>query len=232
MGYAMSSRLAKGLKEMDPPLGPLLVYNRTTSKSEKLAKELGEGLVEVVHSVEEIGKRCHFVFTSLSNDEAAVDVYAKLCKGEEQAHGSTREQRSSTPHHVIFVDTSTLYPDTTGAIERQVSALPRRHFVAAPAFGPPPMARAGTLLFAVAGPYASKQAISHLLTPHMGRKIMDFGGNPEQAAKFKLIGNSWILGIIEMLSETMTLADKTGVGRERFFEWIEVRAHILPSLRR
>lgn len=44
---------------------------------------------------------------------------------------------------------------------------------------------------------------------------MDFGSNPERAASFKLIGNSMIIATIEMLSECMTLADKTGVGADR-----------------
>ena len=133
-------------------------------------------------------------------------------------------------HSSPFCLPSTVYPDTTGHLERQVSSLPRRHFVAAPAFGPPPMARGAGLLFAVAGPYASKQAISHFLTPLMGNKIMDFGSNPEKAVTFKLIGNSMVLGLIELLSETMTLADKTEIGADRFYELCKVsRKHCVPS---
>lgn len=50
---------------------------------------------------------------------------------------------------------------------------------------------------------------------------MDFGEDPAKAATFKLIGNSMILSTVEMLSETMTLADKTGIGADRVLEWIK-----------
>ncbi|KDN44064.1 NAD(P)-binding protein [Tilletiaria anomala UBC 951] len=219
MGRGMALNLAKGLQTMSPSLNHLMVYNRTTAKAQKVKEEAG-GAVQIAQSVEEIGKRCQIVFVSISNDEAALDVFTRLCNGEEESRGKTREERKD-PSNTIFVDTSTIYPATTGQIERFVSAQPRRHFIAAPCFGPPPMACAASLIFAVAGPYASKQAIASLLVPHMGRKIMDFGSNPERAATFKLIGNSMLLGVIELLSETMTLADKTGVGSDRFYEFIQ-----------
>lgn len=50
---------------------------------------------------------------------------------------------------------------------------------------------------------------------------MDFGKEASKAASFKLIGNSMILSTIEMLSETMTLAEKNGIGSNRVLEWIK-----------
>jgi 3-hydroxyisobutyrate dehydrogenase-like beta-hydroxyacid dehydrogenase len=50
---------------------------------------------------------------------------------------------------------------------------------------------------------------------------MDFGEEADKASTFKLIGNSMIISTLEMLSETMTLADKTGVGSDRVLEWIK-----------
>ena len=100
----MATNLAKGLREsMDPKLPPLLIYNRTASKAQKLAEELKD-MVEVVDSVEEIGKRAQYVFTSLSNDQAAEEVYRKLCKGEEEARGKNKHERGNASH-VVFVDT-------------------------------------------------------------------------------------------------------------------------------
>jgi len=55
----------------------------------------------------------------------------------------------------------------------------------------------------------------------MGRKIIDVGSNVERAASFKLNGNFLILGIIEILAEGMTLAEKTGVGSELLYEFIK-----------
>ncbi|PWZ02375.1 6-phosphogluconate dehydrogenase C-terminal domain-like protein [Testicularia cyperi] len=220
MGSKMAANLAKHMREMSPPLPPLLVYNRTTSKAQELEKELS-GLVTVVPSVEDIGSRCDLIFTSLSDDAAAEQIYDALLAAEEKRVGHAQQERIHSGASTLFVDTSTLYPETTGKLERKISALPKRHFVAAPAFGPPPMAAAAKLVFAVAGPYNSKKFASQFLVPAMGRKIMDFGSNPERAAAFKLIGNSIIVSTIEMLAETMTLADKTGVGSDRLYEWLE-----------
>jgi hypothetical protein len=44
-------------------------------------------------------------------------------------------------------------------------------------------------------------------------QVMDLGSNPERAASFKLVGNTMILGVLELLAESMTLADQSGVGK-------------------
>lgn len=49
---------------------------------------------------------------------------------------------------------------------------------------------------------------------------MDVGPNVERAAAFKLCGKSMILSIIEMLAESMTLADKSGVGADLLLEFM------------
>lgn len=217
MGKHMALNLAQSLAKQDLPLPPLMVYNRTATKAEELA-ESSQGLIKVCKDLVELGQCCDLIFTSLANDAAAESVYAQLVQGEEKRNG-TKEDRHST-FKVVYADTSTLYPETSGKIERMVSSVPGRAYVQAPAFGPPPMAKGGQLVFAVAGPHQSKKFVAQFLVPGMGRKIMDFGSNCETASSFKLIGNSLILSTIEMLSECMTLAEKTGCGAERFSEFV------------
>lgn len=220
MGSAMALNLAQALPTLDPPLPPLTVFNRTESKVDAFATQAKKAGAQylVAKSLADVVQTCSIVFTSLTDDEAALAVYGELCKADDAGRGKGGDQSTL---QTIWVDTSTIYPDTTGAIERQVSSHGRRHFVAAPAFGPPPAARAKQLVFATGGSLRFKQAISPFLSPCMGRKIMDFGGNHEVASRFKLLGNSFILGLIELLSESMTLADKTDVGAGRFFEFLE-----------
>lgn len=50
---------------------------------------------------------------------------------------------------------------------------------------------------------------------------MDLGSNPERAASFKLVGNTMILGVLELLAESMTLADQSGVGKENLYKLIQ-----------
>lgn len=81
----------------------------------------------------------------------------------------------------------------------------------APVFGAPPAADAAQLVVVMAGDYRSKKEVAHLLVPAMGRKVIDLGGNLEKAPTFKLIGNSLILGSLEILAEIFTLAEKSGI---------------------
>lgn len=57
--------------------------------------------------------------------------------------------------------------------------------------------------------------------PTLGRKVYDLGANVEKAASFKLVGNSVILGMIELLSEAFTLAESSGVGQDKLYQLIQ-----------
>lgn len=55
----------------------------------------------------------------------------------------------------------------------------------------------------------------------MAKETIDVGSNVERAASFKLCGNFLTLGLIELLAEGMTLADKTGVTSELLMEFVD-----------
>lgn len=112
MGRNMALNLARNLAERQPPLPPLLVNNRTAAKAHDFAKE-SNGTAEACDDVVELGQRCDLVFVSLSDDKAAKDIFAKLVEGEEKKNGKAGE-RNANAGKTIFVDTSTLYPETTG----------------------------------------------------------------------------------------------------------------------
>lgn len=42
-----------------------------------------------------------------------------------------------------------------------------------------------------------------------------------QAPTFKLIGNSLVLGSIELISEAYTVAEKSGIGQDLVYEYIK-----------
>lgn len=51
---------------------------------------------------------------------------------------------------------------------------------------------------------------------------MDLGQEAYKASTLKLLGNSMILSTVEMLAESMTLAEKTGIQSETVLEWIKL----------
>ncbi|KAF8204243.1 hypothetical protein K438DRAFT_1964609 [Mycena galopus ATCC 62051] len=63
----------------------------------------------------------------------------------------------------------------------------------------------------MSGDYRSKKEVAYMLVPAVGKKVIDLGGNIEKANTFKLIGNSMILGTLEILAESFTLAEKSGI---------------------
>ncbi|GAA96143.1 uncharacterized protein L969DRAFT_91597 [Mixia osmundae IAM 14324] len=209
MGAAMANNLNKWAR--DEQLPALLVYNRTRSKCDAVEKQ---GAV-VAASAGEIASKCDLVITSLSNDAAAETVYAEMIKAIESKEISDKQQKT------VFVECSTLYPSFVGQLEQRMEKTGKAHLLSCPCFGPPPMAVSAQLVVVMSGDLYARRRASPYLAPSIGRATLDVGSNVEKAAALKLIGNSCVLGIIELLAESMTLADKSGVGSETLFSFLE-----------
>ena len=101
-----------------------------------------------------------------------------------------------------------------------------------PLAGAPPAAQAAQLIIAMSGEVRAKREVAHIFVPAVGRKVIDLGNNVERGwwrfidlyigvltshskgPTMKLIGNSLILGTVELISEALTLASKSEVGAE------------------
>ncbi|GAA6000285.1 NAD(P)-dependent oxidoreductase [Rhodotorula paludigena] len=206
MGAPMAQNLAAYLHDNGYP--PLLLWTRTTSKLPPASD-----LFAHADSPADLAAKCDVVVTSLANDEAARSVYAELFKGAEDKAGKGDEG-------TVFVDTSTLYPTTCGELERQASKIRHTTYLGAPVFGPPPMAKDASLVIVLSGDTFAKRRVEKFLVPAMGQRIIDVGNNVEKAAAFKLCGNGTIVGIIELIAEMGTLADRAGVSFELYREFL------------
>lgn len=84
------------------------------------------------------------------------------------------------------------------------------------------MAEAGSLVCVMAGAKASVDKVKPYTKGVMGRADVDFSGQPAgNATLLKVIGNTFILNMVEVLSEGHTLAEKTGLGVENLHSFIE-----------
>ncbi|KAH9938436.1 uncharacterized protein B0H18DRAFT_1081104 [Fomitopsis serialis] len=180
---------------------PLKVYNRSVGKCEQLQKELGADKVQI----------CDIIFTSLANDAVVKGVYEQYAQRSRCAKPPTKKK--------IIVEMSTVYPSLVAGYF--LSGIPHTHLLSGPVFGPPAAADAGDLVCVLAGEYQAKQEVAYVLVPGVGKKAMDLGGNLEKAPTFKLIGNSMILGSLEILAEAFTLSEKTGIGSATTYELIK-----------
>ncbi|KIY52016.1 NAD(P)-binding protein [Fistulina hepatica ATCC 64428] len=199
MGYFMARNLAKAAGSVSPPL---MVWNRTKAKSERLQKELGADAVVIAPDLVEVVRECDIVFTNLANDAVIKDVYQRFAAALEKSPAAKSK---------IFVETSTIYPKLAGEIDTLLTTHAKCHFITACVFGRPSVADAAQLVIVMAGDYHSKKVVAHQVVPAMGRKVIDVGGNVVKAPTLKLVGNSMILGVIEIMAESFTLAEKSGL---------------------
>jgi len=89
-------------------------------------------------------------------------------------------------------------------------------------FGPPAMADSGQLICILAGPPAAVDLVKPFCKGVMGCENIDFAGQIQgKATLLKVIGNTFILQMIEALSEGHTLAEKTGLGTDNLHALIE-----------
>ena len=101
---------------------PVLLYNRTRKRSEDVAAALPEGKAEIVDSIEAGLARADIIFAIVSNDAAASAVFETILRAEVRGK--------------LFVECSTLHPDTTDRLARDVEAAGAQ-FVASPVVGSP-----------------------------------------------------------------------------------------------
>lgn len=89
-------------------------------------------------------------------------------------------------------------------------------------FGTPAMADSGSLVCVIAGAKSSVEKVKPYTKGVMGRADIDFADQPAgNATLMKIIGNTFILNMVESLSEGHTLAEKTGLGVDNLHSWIE-----------
>lgn len=84
------------------------------------------------------------------------------------------------------------------------------------------MAENGQLICVLAGPSRLVDRIKPYCAGVMGRANIDFSDQPpSKATLLKIIGNTFILNMVETLSEGHALAEKSGLGTENLHQFIE-----------
>jgi 3-hydroxyisobutyrate dehydrogenase-like beta-hydroxyacid dehydrogenase len=136
-------------------------------------------------------------YTKVSDDEALKGVVEQVIN-------------SGSVEGKIFMDTTTVHPSTTASITTLLSDS-EASYIAAPVFGATPLAISGTLLMAIAGPALAISTISPFITGVIARQVISVGAEPAQALLLKTTSNFITAGLMMLLSEAHTLAEKTGL---------------------
>ncbi len=126
----------------------------------------------------------------------------------------------------LFIDCSTIHPDSTEKMAQAVLAQ-GAEFVAAPVFGAPAMADAGQLVGVLAGPKAAVDRARPYFKGVTARAEIVMSDEPYQRASLlKIIGNTFVLNMVEQVAEGHVFAEKSGLSTGYVHQVLE---HLFPG---
>jgi 3-hydroxyisobutyrate dehydrogenase-like beta-hydroxyacid dehydrogenase len=195
MGAALATRLLEAGHDVS-------VYNRTRSKAEAL-ESLGATVVD--RPVDLADRDVVFSMVSAPKDLVAVTV----------GDGGLFTADGVSPR--ILVDSSTV-SEQASAQTRAAAAERGTQLLAAPVSGNPSVIAAGKLTVAVSGPRAAFDEVEGLLNL-FGRGVT-YVGDGEVARLVKIAHNVFLGVVIQSLAEITVLAERGGVSRAAFLEFL------------
>ena len=194
MGHAMAKRLLSAGCD-------IACYNRTRSKVEPLA-ELGARIVDSPRDLRD--RDIVFSTVSTSNDLIAVT------SGPDGVLGETQSPR-------LLVDCSTISEEASA----EVRALAAKHgtaMLSAPVSGNAKVVKAGKLTIVASGPRAAYEVAEPYLAA-LGAGVT-YVGEGEVARMVKICHNLMLGVVTQCLAEITVLAEKRGVSRHAFLEFM------------
>lgn len=194
MGSAMAGRLLGAGNDVT-------VWNRTRSKAEAMV----EAGARIADTVGDLGTR-DIVFIMVSTPRDLEQVVLG-------PHGLLAGDRLPK----LIVDCSTVNTETSARVRNEVEAR-GVGFLASPISGNPHMVAEGQSIMVASGPRKSYD----LAQPYLDTigKSSVYAGDGEQARLVKICHNLYLGLIVQSLSEVTTLAEKSGVPREAFLDFL------------
>lgn len=194
MGYAMAERLAKAGCDIS-------VWNRTRAKAEPLTAHGAK----VVDSLADLAG-CDIVFTMVSTGKDVKEVLFG-------ANGVTAKGKAPK----IVVDSTSISLEESAEIREKLAKLGVK-LLAAPVSGNDKVVAAGKLMFVVSGSRDAYDAAQPYLDV-MGRGS-SYVGDGELSRIAKICHNVHLSVVIQSLCEITLLAQKAGMPRHAFLEFI------------
>jgi 3-hydroxyisobutyrate dehydrogenase len=185
-------------------------FNRTADKARPLQ---AEG-VQVYEDPAQAAAGCPLMVTMLSDADAVLDVAARAL--------------TATDGPDTWIQMSTIGPPGTEqcaalADERDVT------FVDAPVLGTRAPAEQGQLVILASGPEEARPAADPVFAAVGSRTL--WLGEAGAASRAKVVINSWVIGVVGVLAETISLAQALGVDPQIFFDATEGGVLDLPYAR-
>ncbi len=194
MGHAMVARLLAAEQDVH-------LWNRTRAKADDLTS-LGATVVDTV--AELAGRDVVFTMVSADDDLLAVTL----------GPGGLLNQPTAPRY---LVDSSTVSAETSERV-RQAAAARGTTLLAAPVSGNAKVVASGRLSVAVSGPRSGFDDVEPLLSL-IGQSVT-YVGESDLARLVKLAHNVFLGVVTQSLAEILVLAEKGGVSRAAFLEFL------------
>jgi 3-hydroxyisobutyrate dehydrogenase-like beta-hydroxyacid dehydrogenase len=194
MGFDMAGRLARAGADV-------LVWNRTRAKAEPLTQHGAR----VADRIPELADR-DIVFTMVSTSDDVKEVL----QGKGGLLSADRVPR-------IVVDCSSISVEASAEV-RQALAARKVAFLTAPVSGNAKVVKAGKLSIVASGPRAAFDEAAPYLEA-MGKGV-SYVGEGELSRTVKICHNVFLGVVIQSLCEITVLAEKAGVPRHAFLDFV------------
>ncbi|HEY5316419.1 MAG TPA: NAD(P)-dependent oxidoreductase [Solirubrobacteraceae bacterium] len=184
------------------------------NRSVERARPLAEHGAEVFEDAREAAGDCEVLVTMLSDADAVIETAQQALDG--------------LADDALWLQMSTI---GTPGIERCAELADRAavQLVDAPVLGTREPAERGELVILASGPDDVSVACDPIFDALGSRTL--WLGEAGAGTKCKVVVNSWIVGVVAVLAETITLAESLGVDPQRFFDAVEGGALDLPYAR-
>jgi 3-hydroxyisobutyrate dehydrogenase len=203
MGAPMARRL------LDAGLA-VRVWNRTPERARSLAEHGAEALTEPADAVQ----GAELIVTMLSDATSVLDTAASAL--------STARAGS------IWIQASTIGIQGTERCGELAERFGVR-LVDAPVLGTREPAERGELVVLASGPEDARPQCESVFAA-IGQRTL-WLGEAGGGTRCKLMVNSWVLGVVGVLAETIALGESLGIDPDRFFEAVDGGALDLPYAR-
>jgi 3-hydroxyisobutyrate dehydrogenase-like beta-hydroxyacid dehydrogenase len=204
MGSLMAANVARaGL--------PLWIYNRTRSKADALASEIG---ARVGSSPAQVALNCNVVLTMVSDAKALQDLYFG-------PDGITQELRPDT----TCVEMSTVGPRAVRELAARLQPVGAR-LLDAPVSGSIALAKNAQLTMMIGGTATDLDRVRPVLSSMTSRLF--HVGPLGAGATMKLAVNAIVYGLNQALAEGLVLAESAGIARETAYDLFEISAIAAP----
>jgi 3-hydroxyisobutyrate dehydrogenase-like beta-hydroxyacid dehydrogenase len=192
MGYEMAAHLAKGGADV-------LAWNRTRAKAEPL----GAHGARIAHEVSELAA-CDIVFCMVSTWDDVKQVMSQLLRDAKKV-----------PR--IVIECSSISLEGSAELRRMLAAH-GIEYLAAPVSGNAKVIKAGRLSFVCSGPRKAFDEVQPFL--QMIGPSASYVGEGELARIVKICHNVFLGVVTQSLAEITVLAQKAGVPRHAFLEFM------------